>query len=63
MIGSKIFDRYQVDSELGRGGLGIVFRASDTLLEREVAIKVLSERGLGADSQKNYWMKLGLQRD
>jgi hypothetical protein len=51
MIGSKLLDRYRIGSELGKGGMGVVFRAFDTILERPVAIKVLSERGLSADSQ------------
>ncbi len=33
--------RYQVKNELGRGGMGIVYEAFDTLLDRSVAFKVL----------------------
>jgi serine/threonine-protein kinase len=33
--------RYQIKSELGRGGMATVFRAYDPRFEREVAIKVL----------------------
>ncbi|MCB9379037.1 MAG: PD40 domain-containing protein [Holophagales bacterium] len=41
MIGSKL-GPYSVTAKLGEGGMGEVYRATDTKLEREVAIKVLS---------------------
>jgi len=34
-------DRYTIESELGRGGMAIVYRAKDTKHDRDVAIKVL----------------------
>jgi len=40
MIGRKL-DYYQILSLLGAGGMGEVWRARDTRLNREVAIKVL----------------------
>ncbi len=41
VLNSALAGRYQVESELGTGGMATVFRARDLKHEREVAIKVL----------------------
>jgi serine/threonine protein kinase len=50
MIPAKI-GRYEIKSELGRGGMATVYRGWDPLFEREVAVKVLPPELLHADPQ------------
>ena len=42
-------DRFQTEEELGRGGQGIVYRAYDPRLERDVALKVIEAGPSGGD--------------
>src|ERR687894_3293619 len=43
MRGTTISDRYELSERLGSGGMSSVFVATDRVLEREVAVKVLAE--------------------
>ncbi len=43
MVGQLIADRYELKDVVGTGGMSSVYRAHDTLLERNVALKLLHE--------------------
>ena len=43
-VGTIIAGRYTVDKMIGRGGMADVYHGTDTVLQREVAIKLLTDR-------------------
>src|SRR5690349_6647690 len=54
MIGQRLSNRYDIKSELGRGGMGIVYRAADPLLNRDVAIKLIPPTLLNPEAEQRF---------
>ena len=45
---------YRVEAPLGKGGMGTVYRATDTKLNRPVAIKLLSDEFADAAARQRF---------
>lgn len=46
--GAVVFDRYRLEEWIGAGGMGVVWRATDLLLDQPVALKRVSLAGVDA---------------
>jgi Tol biopolymer transport system component len=53
MVG-KTLRSYRIESKLGAGGMGVVYKAVDSRLDRTAAIKVLGASAVSADLEKRF---------
>jgi hypothetical protein len=59
--GQKVFSRYTLEAQIGRGGMGVVWRARDEKLDRPVALKFLPPE-VAADAEAVRDLKLETRR-
>ena len=58
MTGRVIAGRYNLQHPIGRGAMGVVWRARDQLLDRDVAVKeVVISALIGADERRNAYQR------
>jgi serine/threonine protein kinase len=57
LIGQVFDGKYRLDQRLGGGGMGTVYRATHLLIDRPVAVKVLSQRFVGDETAQQRFRR------
>src|SRR6185503_9504225 len=53
-VSELVAGRFQIQREVGRGGVGIVYRAYDTVTKRHVALKIIASTGVDPVEQARF---------
>lgn len=61
-IGSLFDDRYRIEQLLGAGGMGMVYRAKDQMLDEDVAIKLLQGGEITEEDEELFKQEIRLAR-
>ena len=56
-LGDKIADRYVIEQRVGKGGMGVVYRAHDTLVDETVALKFMNPKLLKTSKGKRLFIQ------
>jgi serine/threonine protein kinase len=56
-VETRRFGRYEVDGELGRGAMGVVYKAHDPQIDRIVAVKTVSLWGQEPEQEKEFRLR------
>jgi len=59
-IMDKMLGHYRIIEEIGAGGMGVVYRAKDERLDRDVALKVLPAGAIGEEQARKRFRKEAL---
>jgi len=57
LLGRTLDDKYQLEAQLGIGGMGTVYRAKHLLIDRAVAVKVLNPRFVEDEAAKTRFRR------
>src|SRR5689334_15610702 len=56
-LGKTLNNKFRIDAMLGRGGMGAVYRATDIVLDRIVAVKLLRHDLLGDENLDSRFLR------